>query len=141
MSEFSSYSKTSEMLCGMQHFGVTVSNMENSVRFYTEVLGGKLITSGIGFKGPAIHDSLLQRDELLGSPVIPDLKGCTHELDVHFIQFPNAVIELLRYRTPDGTTVPGKHMSTSPAIPNSMHICFHIKSDVNLGKSLSLRLL
>ena len=120
------------MICGVQHFGITVSDMERSLKFYIDILGGKLITSGMGFKGPEIHRSLLQRDEELGSLSIPDLRSCAHELDVHFIQFPNAVIELLRYHTPDGETVPDRHASTSPAIPNSMHVCFHIKTGVDL---------
>ena len=62
------------MICGVQHFGITVSDMERSLKFYIDILGGKLITSGMGFKGPEIHRSLLQRDEELGAPSICGVK-------------------------------------------------------------------
>jgi hypothetical protein len=94
---------------------------------------GKLITIGKEFTGPAIHDSLLQRDEELGMSGVPDLKNSKDSLDVYFIQFSNAVVELLAYHGAEGEVLPTRHTSTSPAIPNSMHACFHLRSEIDLG--------
>jgi hypothetical protein len=59
-------------------------------------------------------------------------------LDVRFIQFDNVVIELLQYRDaeqPAGSgsafAEPLDHMS--PAFPRMMHICFHIRDDVDFN--------
>ena len=73
---------------------------------------------------------------------IPDLKGGAQRLDVRFIQFDNVVIELLQYR--DATQPAGSgaafaeplgHMS--PAFPRMMHICFHIRDDVDFNRFIA----
>ena len=70
---------------------------------------------------------------------VPDLKGGAQRLDVRFIQFDNVVIELLQYRDaeqPAGSGAafaePLDHMS--PAFPRMMHICFHIRDDVDFNQ-------
>jgi hypothetical protein len=57
---------------------------------------------------------------------------------VRFVQFDNVVIELLQYRDasqPAGSGAafaePLAHMS--PAFPRMMHICFHIRDDVDFN--------
>jgi hypothetical protein len=57
---------------------------------------------------------------------------------VRFIQFDNVVIELLQYRDAEqragsgaSFAEPRDHMS--PAFPRSMHICFHIRDDVDFN--------
>jgi hypothetical protein len=70
---------------------------------------------------------------------VPDLNGGEQRLDVRFIQFDNVVIELLQYRdanqpmgSGDSFGEPRDHMS--PAYPRSMHICFHIRDDVDFNQ-------
>ena len=126
-----------KMLGGaVHHFGITVSDMSRSIKFYTEVLGGRIITTGTGFAGPEIHSSLLQREVETSQPSTPNLNG-EHELDVVFIQYANAVIELLRYHSPspDNSTFPASPaVTSSPAVPNAMHVCFRVRSDVDFAE-------
>jgi catechol 2,3-dioxygenase-like lactoylglutathione lyase family enzyme len=137
-------------LRGVQHFGVTVQNMERAFAFYTEVLGGTEIMRDGDFQGAAIHNTLLTDQEIVAAerqvnPAtigVPDLLGGAQRLDVRFIQFDNVVIELLQYRDADqpqgngeSFAEPRDHMS--PAYPRSMHICFYIRDDVNFDKFIA----
>src|SRR5262249_50161568 len=96
-------------LQGVQHFGVTVQNMDRAYEFYTEVLGGTEVFRDGDFHGERIHNTLLTDQEIearqrkvnartLG---IPNLRDGEQRLDVRFIQFDNVVIELLQYRDAD----------------------------------------
>ncbi len=91
-------------LQGVQHFGLTVQNMERAFEFYTEVLGGTEVMRDGDFHGERIHNTLLTDQEIeararqvnpraLG---IPDLRSGAQRLDVRFVQFDNVVIELLQ---------------------------------------------
>ncbi len=122
----------------MQHFGLTVQNMERAYTFYTEVLGGTEVMRDGDFQGERIHSTLLTDQDIearerhvnprtLG---VPDLRSGAQRLDVRFIQFDNVVLELLQYRDadqpmggPQSFAEPLDHMS--PAFPRMMHICFH----------------
>lgn len=133
-------------LQGVQHFGLTVQNMDRAFAFYTEVLGGTEVMRDGDFHGEPIHNTLLA-DQDIDARVrqvnprtigIPDLRGGAQRLDVRFIQFDNVVIELLQYRDaaqPAGSGAsfaePRDHMS--PAFPRSMHICFHVRDDVDFN--------
>jgi len=137
-------------LQGVQHFGLTVQNMDRAFAFYTEVLGGTEVMRDGDFQGERIHNTLLTDQEIearvrqvnprtLG---VPDLKSGAQRLDVRFIQFDNVVIELLQYRDaeqPAGSGAafaePLDHMS--PAFPRMMHICFHIRDDVDFNKFIA----
>jgi catechol 2,3-dioxygenase-like lactoylglutathione lyase family enzyme len=137
-------------LRGVQHFGVTVQDMERAFTFYTEVLGGTEIMRDGDFQGERIHNTLLTDQEIEArarqinprSIGVPDLRGGAQRLDVRFIQFDNAVIELLKYRdagqTAGGAAAfaePLAHMS--PAFPRMMHICFHIRDEVDFNKFIA----
>jgi catechol 2,3-dioxygenase-like lactoylglutathione lyase family enzyme len=137
-------------LQGVQHFGLTVQNMDRAFQFYTEVLGGTEIMRDGDFQGERIHNTLLTDQEIEArdrkvNPLtmgIPDLKGGAQRLDVRFIQFDNVVIELLQYRNAeqpagsgDSFAEPLDHMS--PAFPRMMHICFHIRNDVDFNKFIA----
>jgi catechol 2,3-dioxygenase-like lactoylglutathione lyase family enzyme len=134
-------------LQGIQHFGVTVQNMDRSFEFYTEVLGGTEVMRDGDFHGEKIHNTLLLDQDIIarekrvdpGTIGVPDLKGGRQRLDVRFVQFDNVVIELLQYRDagqPMGNgeswAEPRDHMS--PAYPRSLHICFYIHDDVDFNK-------
>jgi catechol 2,3-dioxygenase-like lactoylglutathione lyase family enzyme len=137
-------------LQGVQHFGVTVQNMDRAFAFYTEVLGGTEIMRDGDFQGERIHNTLLTDQDIEArvrkvnprTMGIPDLRGGAQRLDVRFIQFDNVVIELLQYRDasqPAGSGAsfaePLDHMS--PAFPRMMHICFHIRNDVDFNKFIA----
>jgi len=134
-------------LQGVQHFGLTVQNMNRAFEFYTEVLGGTEVMRDGDFQGERIHNTLLTDQVILArekgvNPLamgVPDLKGGDQRLDVRFIQFDNVVIELLQYRdstqplgSGDSWAEPRDHMS--PAYPRSMHICFYLRDDVDFNK-------
>lgn len=134
-------------LQGVQHFGVTVQNMNRAFEFYTEVLGGTEIMRDGDFQGERIHNTLLTDQEILAREIgvnprtlgVPDLAGGEQRLDVRFVQFDNVVIELLQYRDADqpmgsgaSWAEPRDHMS--PAYPRSMHICFYIRDDVDFNR-------
>ncbi|MCA1443960.1 VOC family protein [Ensifer sp. IC4062] len=137
-------------LQGVQHFGLTVQNMERAFTFYTEVLGGTEVMRDGDFQGERIHNTLLTGQEIEArargvnprTMGIPDLRGGAQRLDVRFIQFDNVVIELLQYRDADqpmggprAFAEPLDHMS--PAFPRMMHICFHIRDDVDFNQFIA----
>ena len=134
-------------LQGVQHFGLTVQNMDRAFEFYTEVLGGNEIMRDGGFQGESIQNTLLADQEIAAHELkvnpstigVPNLRGGEQRLDVRFVQFDNAVLELLQYRDAgqpmgngDSWAEPRDHMS--PAYPRSMHICFYIRDDVDFNK-------
>jgi len=137
-------------LQGVQHFGLTVQNMDRAFAFYTEVLGGTEVMRDGDFHGERIHNTLLTDQEIEArvrrvnprTMGIPDLRGGAQRLDVRFIQFDNVVIELLQYRDAEQPAGSGNafaeplgHMS--PAFPRMMHICFHIRDDVDFNKFIA----
>src|SRR6478672_547658 len=134
-------------LQGVQHFGLTVQNMDRAFEFYTEVLGGTEVMRDGDFHGEKIHYTLMAHQEIIARERrvnsrtigVPDLKGGEQRLDVRFVQFDNMVLELLQYRDApqpmgrgDSWAEPRDHMS--PAYPRSMHICFYIRDDVDFNK-------
>jgi catechol 2,3-dioxygenase-like lactoylglutathione lyase family enzyme len=136
-------------LRGVQHFGLTVQNMDRAFEFYTEVLGGTEVMRDGDFHGERIHNTLLTDQEIEArvrrvnprAMGVPDLRGGAQRLDVRFIQFDNVVIELLQYRDAGQSAAAGSfaepldHMS--PAFPRMMHICFHIRDDVDFNKFIA----
>ncbi|TBR28063.1 MAG: lactoylglutathione lyase, partial [Reyranella sp.] len=136
-------------LRGVQHFGLTVQNMDRAYEFYTEVLGGTEVMRDGDFQGERIHNTLLTDQEIEArerrvnprAMGVPDLKGGAQRLDVRFIQFDNVVIELLQYRDAGQAANAGSfaepldHMS--PAFPRMMHICFHIRDDVDFNRFIA----
>lgn len=136
-------------LRGVQHFGLTVQNMDRAFEFYTEVLGGTEVMRDGDFQGERIHNTLLTDQEIEArvrrvnprAMGVPDLKGGAQRLDVRFIQFDNVVIELLQYRDAGKPTAAGSfaepldHMS--PAFPRMMHICFHVRDDVDFNRFIA----
>ena len=137
-------------LQGVQHFGLTVQNMERAYEFYTEVLGGTEVLRHGDFQGDTVQNTLLADQEIRANELgvnprtigVPDLRGGAQRLDVRFIQFDNVVIELLQYRDadqpmggPKAFAEPVQNMS--PAFPRMMHICFHVRDDVDFNKFIA----
>lgn len=134
-------------LQGVQHFGVTVQNMDRAFEFYTQVLGGTEVMRDGDFHGERIHNTIMADQEILAREIrvtpstigVADLRGGTQRLDVRFVQFDNVVIELLQYRNADQPMGSGDSFAEardhmSPAYPRSMHICFYIRDDVDFNK-------
>jgi catechol 2,3-dioxygenase-like lactoylglutathione lyase family enzyme len=137
-------------LQGVQHFGLTVQNMDRAFAFYTEVLGGTEVMRDGDFQGESIHNTLLTDQEIEARARqvnpraigVPDLRGGAQRLDVRFIQFDNVVIELLQYRDAEqpagsGAAFAEPLRNMSPAFPRMMHICFHIHDDVDFNKFIA----
>lgn len=137
-------------LQGVQHFGLTVQNVDRAFAFYTEVLGGTEIMRDGDFQGERIHNTLLTDQEIEArvrrvnprTMGIPDLRGGEQRLDVRFIQFDNVVIELLQYRDAEQPAGSGASFAEpldpmSPAFPRMMHICFHIRDDVDFNQFIA----
>jgi len=137
-------------LQGVQHFGLTVQNMERAYQFYTEVLGGTEVFRHGDFQGDGVQNTLLADQEIEANVRgvnprtigVPDLRSGAQRLDVRFIQFDNMVLELLQYREADqpmgsakSFAEPLEHMS--PAFPRMMHICFHVRDDVDFNKFIA----
>ncbi|OUM03458.1 VOC family protein [Variovorax sp. JS1663] len=135
-----------DRLQGVQHFGVTVQNMDRAFAFYTEVLGGTEVMRDGDFQGERIQNTLLTDEEILArerhvnprTRGIPDLRSGAQRLDVRFIQFDNVVIELLQYRDAQqpmgtGASFAEPRDQMSPAYPRSMHICFYLRDDVDFN--------
>ena len=131
---------------GFQHFGMTVQNMDRAFMFYTEVLGGTEIMRDGDFHGDRIHNTLMLNDEIEAfeqkiNPVtigVPDLRGGQQRLDVRFVQFDNMVLELLHYRensqpSGSGAAWAPAHDHRSPAYPRSLHLCFHLRDDIDFN--------
>lgn len=51
-------------LQGVQHFGLTLQDMERAFAFYTDVLGGSEIMRDGDFQGERIHNTLLTGHEI-----------------------------------------------------------------------------
>ncbi|MDX3772492.1 VOC family protein [Chromatiaceae bacterium AAb-1] len=135
---------------GVQHFGITVKNIDRAHKFYTEVLGGTEVMQDGDFQGDQIHNTLMQIDELNAkergvnprSIGVPNLRSGDQRLDVVFIQFKNVVIELLQYRDAEqqpwteGTFAPA-HENTAPSFPTNMHVSFQIREDIDFDKFIA----
>ncbi|WP_375197809.1 VOC family protein [Sphingobium sp.] len=137
-------------LQGVQHFGLTVQDMERAYEFYTQVLGGTEVFRHGDFQGDPVQNTLLADQEIRAGELnvdpqtigVPDLRSGDQRLDVRFIQFDNVVIELLQYRNasepmggPNSFAPPLANMS--PAFPRMMHICFHVRDDVDFNKFIA----
>jgi catechol 2,3-dioxygenase-like lactoylglutathione lyase family enzyme len=132
-------------LQGIQHVGITVENLEKSLEFYIEVLGGKLVVGETRLVGDTMQNTLFQKEELdaiaqgitLQSLEVPNLRDSEQALDVRFISFGNAVVELIHFRDPEGSPQSPTVLKTQPshiAHITAKHLSFHVKESVDLGE-------
>lgn len=139
-------SSLAQHLQGVQHFGITVDDMDKAIEFYTEVLGGKIAIGGDGFYGEDLHNLLFQKEELEAlqkginprSVGVPNIRDNTQEsLDVRFISFGNTCVEVIHFRdaklSPKAPNVFSK-VPSSVGFANVPHISFHVKDDVDLNE-------
>ena len=137
-----------QYLKGIQHFGVTVDDMEKSLEFYIEILGGKLVIAENDLEGDKIQNTLFQQEELnavaqgtdpktLG---VPNIRDGSESLDIKFISFGNACVELINFKTQskNGKLKTNTFNSSQPNCShvgrvNAMHLSFHVREDVDLN--------
>jgi catechol 2,3-dioxygenase-like lactoylglutathione lyase family enzyme len=134
-----------EYLYGVQHTGITVENLERSIEFYTEILGGVIVYKRDSFVHEVMQHTLFQKEELdaiaqnlhprtLGVVDIKD--GNAEAMDICFISFGNLVVELIHFRNANGKPSDPNILGTVPTIvtyTNSMHLSFHVKDNVDLS--------
>jgi glyoxylase I family protein len=96
------------MFNGIHHTSFTVSNMDNSIAFYRDILGMKLTrdskATGVEFKGPV-------SDAVTGCPGT--------EQRIAFLSLGESRIELVEF-TPTGKP----QVDNKPSDTGSAHICF-----------------
>lgn len=133
-------------LQGIQHVGITVADLTKSLEFYTEVLGGKLAVGETGLEGDTIQNTLFQKEEVdasiqgtdLKGLDVPDLRDGGEAIDVRFISFGNAVVELIHFR--DRNLDPHTAPSEVSAVPshighvNAKHLSFQVKDSIDLNE-------
>ena len=93
------------MIKNVNHVSFTVSNLSESVEFYTKVLGLELM-------------SLADRDEEFSSAVT-GIKGA--KLNIAYIKADGCSIELIEY-----TGAKGDRLNTSTNNTGSAHLCFNV---------------
>ena len=87
------------------HTGITVSDLQRSIRFYRELLGAE-VSVPVRAEGPFFE-------------AITGVAGC--RIDVAFVRLPGHVIELLHYVEP-----PSRASQLRPCDPGFMHVCLKV---------------
>jgi catechol 2,3-dioxygenase-like lactoylglutathione lyase family enzyme len=87
------------------HTGITVSDLDRSIRFYRDLLGCE-VSSPVRAEGPFFE-------------AITGVPGC--QIDVAFARVAGHVIELLCYRKP-----PGRASTLRACDPGFMHVCLKV---------------
>lgn len=139
-----SMSGLGHFLQGVQHVGITVDDMAQSLEFYTEVLGGKLAVGESGLEGDTIQNTLFQKEEIdaiaqnqaLASLGVPDLRDGGKAIDVKFISFGNIAVELIHFHNSQlGSDSPSVVNSVPSQIGhvNAKHLSFQVKETVDLN--------
>ncbi len=138
-------SSLGHFLQGIQHFGITVDDLDKSLEFYIDVLGGKLAIGGDGFVGEIIQNTCFQQEIIDAiaqnfDPIrlgVPNLADGIHALDVRFVSFGNTVLELIHFRDAKLThSAPNLFGPAASGVGfvNAPHISFHVKDDVDLNQ-------
>lgn len=94
------------MITAMNHTSFTVSNLQNSIDFYQNVLGLELV-------------SLAERDEEFSSAVT-GIEGA--KLNIAYVKASNCSIELIEYIGAQGV-----RLDTATNNIGSAHICFNVR--------------
>lgn len=93
------------MIDSVNHVSFTVSDLDESIRFYQEVLGMECVSKA-------------SRDKNFSSAVT-GIEGVS--MNIAYMIAPGFAVELIEY-----TTGQGKRIDTSTNNPGSTHLCFNI---------------
>jgi catechol 2,3-dioxygenase-like lactoylglutathione lyase family enzyme len=88
------------------HTGITVSDLERSIRFYRDLLGCE-VSPVVRAEGPLFE-------------AVTGVPGC--RIDIAFVRLPGHVIELLCYREPQG-----RASGLRACDPGFMHVCLKVE--------------
>ncbi|XP_071090806.1 uncharacterized protein [Haliotis cracherodii] len=124
---------------------VTTDNLTNSIRFYTEILGGMLAPEFMfRYSGNQHHNMMFQKEILQArqSKVAPAIFGVpdisdngTYEVVGAFIFFDNGIIQLVQFvdkERPEKSFVVRDRRSSPAVVPNG-HIDIWVKPTVDLN--------
>ncbi len=89
------------------HTGITVSDLDRSIRFYRDLLGCE-VSAPVRAEGPFFE-------------AVTGVPGC--QIDVAFARLPGHVIELLCYRSP-----PARASTLRACDPGFMHVCLKVEN-------------
>jgi catechol 2,3-dioxygenase-like lactoylglutathione lyase family enzyme len=92
---------------GVGHTGITVSNLQRSIRFYRDLLGCEVSTP-VRAEGEFFE-------------AVTGVRGC--RIDVAFARLPGHVIELLQYIEP-----PSQPSKLRACDPGFMHVCIKVQN-------------
>jgi catechol 2,3-dioxygenase-like lactoylglutathione lyase family enzyme len=114
----------------VQHIGINVQDMEESKKFYSEVLGGTFIVEADGITSDPWNE-ILNGTAVAEGKKVPNLNA-GDALHVAFYSFGNMAVELLRYYNVEtGETFPGPVVGANEQGPAGMHICFNLAPNVD----------
>ncbi len=94
------------MITKVNHVSFTVSNLDESIVFYRDILGLKCVSKA-------------QRDKQFSSAVT-GINGV--EMDIAYMQAPGIAVELIQYKSGQGVAI-----DTATNNPGSAHLCFYVK--------------
>jgi len=139
------------MMNAIQHVGITTSDLQRSVAFYTDVLGGVEVNyaGGNNWKGDRVYQLLMQQ-ALLGGPSTAQWaanlsSAGPDELNARYVSFGSIVIEFLDYTASEAQLQ--RHMAAgkksfptfsnstvAPSVAGNMHVSFNIRTSKNLDE-------
>mmetsp|Transcript_13848 Transcript_13848/g.35333 ORF Transcript_13848/g.35333 Transcript_13848/m.35333 type:complete len:369 (-) Transcript_13848:195-1301(-) len=133
----------------IHHVGLTVMDLEKSVQFYTEVLGGVVVPNARihGAYGERLQSILFEKEmrdvrSLKTSPEELWIANVTdradHTLHAVFLSFGSVMLELVQFRcSHTGQGHDFRHVRTAPSVQNSMHLAFEVAMDVGMDVFLA----
>ena len=129
----------------IQHVGITTSNLEKSVKFYTEVLGGVEVigAGGDGWKGDDVYQLLMQAAVIRGGGALKWAANITahgtDSMDARYVSFGSMIIELLDYHSDEAklgrSLFPKFSDSTvAPSVAGNLHVSFNVRPSKDLNE-------
>jgi catechol 2,3-dioxygenase-like lactoylglutathione lyase family enzyme len=123
---------------------ITVSDMEKSVNFYTQVMGGELIGKAEGLDGNYLYCGLFQMEEIKAweanttATDIPNLRKPEYLADVAAIYFGHFNLVLIKFYNKETKQVfELRNPSNSVAVLNSERMGFYVDDSITLDKFIS----
>ncbi|CAH1797764.1 unnamed protein product [Owenia fusiformis] len=132
-------------LYGLHHLGIRTSSLDESIDFFSGILGGTLMEElkGDHFFGSALQNALFQQEMIKARQTnanyddlgIGDFVKSDLEISLRFVLFDNFILEQLMYaRKGDKTNgYNPRHERSSPALIHNMQIGLQLQNDVKMN--------